>query len=354
MPDSTLMSLPGWHKQRTAGGALADCSLVVATYKRPLDVMALLGAIHELQEQPAEIVIVDGFPADELSGKVREWAEANVLAFDLIYVESAPGLTLQRNIGIDLTSGKFVFFLDDDAIPLPGYFSAMRTVLLNDSRCLIGGIGGCVMNEIDRPISRRWQLRFALRLVPRLEPMIYYRSCTHTPRGLMKPFSGVREVDVLPGCTWTFRREVLETIRFSEFFRGYSQGEDLEMSLRVGRQWKLVCCGNARIIHKASPGGRPKFFERGKMDVINRYFIWKRHTPDAEPRYVTLFWLDILFLHAMDLAWFCARPWRFGSLSHAVGLFVGSLRCIFDQPRFSEPAPRRRFALMQNVQEVQQ
>jgi hypothetical protein len=126
------------------------------------------------------------------------------------------------------------------------------------------------------------------------------------------------------------------------------------MSLRVGKQWKLVCCGDARIIHNASPGGRPKFFERGKMDVINRYFIWKRHTPDAEPRYVTLFWLDILFLHAMDLAWFCARPWKFGSLSHAVGLFVGSLRCILDHPRFDEPTPRRRFALMQNVQEVQQ
>ncbi len=327
---------------------------MVATYKRPDDVLALLAAIHDLQEQPSEIVIVNGFPNDGLRGKVWDWAQANALAFDLMYVDSKPGLTLQRNIGIDLTSGEFVCFLDDDAIPLPGYFSAMRTVLLNDSLHSIGGVGGCVMNEIDRPISRRWRMRFALRLVPRLEPMIYYRSCTHTPRGLMKPFSGVRDVDVLPGCTWTFRREVLETNRFSEFFEGYSQGEDLEMSLRVGKQWKLVCCGDAQIIHKASPGGRPRFFERGKMDVINRYFIWKRHTPDAEPRYITLFWLDILFLHAMDLAWFCARPWRPDSLFHAVGLFVGSLRCIFAEPTFEEPAPHRRYALVQSAQEVQQ
>ena len=73
----------------------------------------------------------------------------------------------------------------------------------------------------------------------------------------MEPFSGVRNIDVMPGCAWTLRREVFETERFSCFFEGYSQGEDLEMTLRVGRRWRLVCCGDGRIVHLPAGHGRP-------------------------------------------------------------------------------------------------
>jgi hypothetical protein len=200
------------------------------------------------------------------------------------------------------------------------------------------------MNEINKPIVRRWRIRLALRLAPSSDPMRFHPSGTSTPRGLMRPFTGIRDADVLPGCCFAFRREALDQERFSGFFTGYSQGEDLEMSLRVGRKWKVVCSGDARVTHREAPGGRPTSFLKGKMEVRNRHFIWKRHVP-APPFVDRLrFWLDIVFLVAMDIAWFLRRPAKLAPLRHAAGLLCGAALCLIRPPRYEEPPVRRRFA----------
>jgi GT2 family glycosyltransferase len=340
-----MTTLPGWRTSPAKSGALDDCCLVVATYDRHHEVVRLLDNIVSLPDQPAEIVIVDGHPSRELGRILREWSAHNPAVFDLVYVESPPGLTRQRNVGVDISTRPYVFFLDDDAVPLPGYFAEMRRVFESDRERCVGGIAGCVINEMDKPLCRRWKLRLALGLVPRMEPMIYHPSGTHVPRSILKPFSGVRRIDVLPGCAWTFRREVFDSERFSCFFQGYSQGEDLEMSLRVGRRWTLLCSGDARILHLPAAHGRPVSYTRGRMEMRNRYFVWKRHTPRPAPRHVAGFWIDTMFLIAMDLAWFARRPWKVQPLGHALGTLAEMLRCLSGPPRFVEPLARREYVL---------
>ena len=340
-----ISALPGWRIRSAQPGALDDCCLVVATHNRRDEVLRLLESLLGIADPPGEVVIVDGHPGAALGGALREWVDAHSLPFELAYAESPAGLTLQRNAGVDLSTREYVFFLDDDAVPLEGYFSEMRRIFESDRERRIGGVAGCVMNEMDRPIARRWRLRFALGLVPRLEPMVYHPSGTHTPRGLLKPFSGVRRIDVMPGCAWTFRRQVFDYDRFSCFFQGYSQGEDLEMSLRVGKRWTLLCCGEARILHLPAAHGRPVSYTRGRMEMRNRYFVWKRHTPDAAFRYVAAFWLDTALLIAMDLAWFCARPWRLEALGHAAGTVLEMAAVLASPPRFEEPPVRRQYVL---------
>lgn len=350
-PES-VQPVPGWSVGRSSEGAFEDCCLVIATYRRPLEVMRLLNVLAAFPEGPAEVVVVDGASTDQFSDDLRAWAHARRLPFDLIYARSRSGLTRQRNVGIDLSSRRYVFFMDDDAEPLPGYFALMRRVFEEDRDRRIGAIAGCVANEMNKPTVRRWKLRFALGLVPRLEPMIYHPSGTHTPRSLMKPFTGVRRVDVFPGCTFTLRREAVEEHRFSEFFDGYSQGEDLEMSLRVGSNWEVVCCGDAQILHNPAPGGRPAGFVRGQMEIRNRIFIWKRHTP--RPRLLDRFrfWADNVLLFTMDLAWFAVRPWHFYAAAHAAGLVVGMAKCIVSPPRDKEPVARRQYTLEMAAEEV--
>jgi len=340
-PSPDLKKLPGWRMPRSAPGALAGCSLIVPTYRRPREVAALLEQLAELPDPPEEAVVVDGTPGSEVEQTAARFASGRGLAFDLIYVRAPQGLTRQRNAGIDVSSGRYVFFLDDDALPFPGYFSEMRRAFEADPAA--GGLGGAIVNQIDRPLNRRWRIRLALGLVPRVEPGTYHPSGTSTPRGLLKPFSGVRRVDVLPGCAFAFRRQVLEKHRFSEFFAGYAQGEDLEMSLRVGRDWKLLSCGDARVIHKTAPGGRPSSFAKGRMEVRNRFFIWKRHSGAAVLVDRARFWTDLLFLFAMDLAWFCLRPWKPGVLAHGCGVLSAIAGCLFAPPRYEEPPARRHY-----------
>jgi len=329
--------LPGWQIPAKVPGAFSDCTLIVATYKRPNEAMNLLKALAQRTDVPAEIVIADGSPELNLGERLASWTTETPLPFDVVYASCPSGLTRQRNIGVDLSTREYVFFLDDDSLPLDNYFREIRNIFKGDSKKRIGAIGGSVVNELDKPISRRWKLRLALGIVPRIQPMTYGACGTSTPKGLISRFKGVRRVDVLPGCAFAFRREVLDRHRFSSFFDGYSQGEDLEMSLRVGAEWDVVCCGDAEVLHQQAPAGRPTSAAKGRMEVRNRFFIWKRHRPVTRVIDRIRFWSDIALLGIFDILHFIRRPWRTSDFAHATGLFRGACQCVFAPPRHTEP-----------------
>ena len=340
-----LIALNGWRVEKSKAGGLQDCSLIVATYMRPVELLELMQCLSSISDGPAEVVIVDGAPGGLSESSVHNWVCQTPLPFELIYIRGPKGLTLQRNVGIDISTKPFVFFLDDDSLPLPGYFQEVRRVLSEPAEPRVGAVGACVMNEINKPLPRRWRLRRALRLVPRCEPFIYSQAGTSVPTGLLKPFRGIRDVDFFPGSAFAVRGEIFQSMRFSEFFAGYSYGEDVEMALRIRQQWRVVCCGDARVIHRASPAGRPPSFEKGQMEVRNRHFIWRRHCPRASIVNQARFYIDFLFLFLMDLAWFLARPWKWQHLSHACGLAWGSASCAIRAPKWQEPPVARRYRL---------
>ena len=340
-----LRLLPGWRKSSKTPSGFQDCSLVIPTFNRPSEVSGLIRAIAALPDIPAEVVVVDGSGDDDTGVQLISTARKTALPFDLVYVKSPAGLTLQRNVGIDISSGEFIFFLDDDCVPEPGYFRELRLVFINDGGGKIGGAGGILVNEIQDRLSLRWRLRLALRLVPRIKPGIYHPSGTSVPRALLKSIDPLRRVDMLSGCSMVFRRDVLERNRFSLFFSGYSQGEDLEMSLRVRREWDIVWVGAARAFHHHAVGGRPASFAKGRMEVRNRYFIWKRNSSDAMLRDKARFWLDMFFLMAVDVATWLRHPTAFYHLSHASGLAGGVFGCVTAPPQYEEPEAHREYEL---------
>ena len=330
-----LTPLQGWRTNARGHLRLLDCSLIVATYKRSEEARDLIVCLIGLKEIPAEVVVVDGSPESDTEKELLEISASVDLPFDLVYVRSPKGLTLQRNIGIDISTKQFLFFLDDDARPLDAYFRKIRDVFLQEPT--IAAVGGCAVNEMDKPMPRRWRIRRALRLVPRTDPFIYNDAGTSAPTGLLKPFSGIRDVDIFPGYAFAIRRTVCDSMRFSGFFDGYSYGEDVEMALRIRQKARVVSCGDARVIHRPSPGGRPAAFEKGRMEVRNRYFIWWRYSKNASFLNKIRFHLDFLFLFFMDLAWFIARPWRAHYLSHALGVLSGIVTCALSAPEWNEP-----------------
>ena len=342
---SSLQPLPGWRLPAQAPGGIEDCSLVVATYKRPDDVRRLIECLSQMPGVPQEVIVVDGAPERDTEEVLLAASRAAKMPFELVYVQSPKGLTLQRNVGIDISSKKFLFFLDDDAAPLEGYFTAMRQAFLDDKGETIGALGGCAVNEMNKSMPRRWRIRRALGLVPRTEPFIYSDAGTSAPTGLLKPFSGLRDVDIFPGYAFAVRRRIFDTMRFSGFFDGYSYGEDVEMALRIRQAWRVVCCGDARVMHHVSPGGRPAAFTKGRMEVRNRYFIWRRYSRRASLLNTLRFHFDFFYLFLMDLAWFACRPWKLHYLSHAFGVTSGVASCAIAPPQWQEPAPVVRYRM---------
>ena len=179
-----------------------------------------------------------------------------------------------------------------------------------------------------------------------VQPGQYYPTATSIPKGRVKPFSGVRPIDIVPGGAVGYRRRVFDDSRFSLFFDGYAQGEDLEMSLRIGRRWKLAWSGDAHVGHFHAPGGRPDPVKKGRMEVRNRFFIWKRHSADAAWRDRVRFWLDIAFVFVCDLGYVVARAPRWDHFRHAIGVARGAIGCVLAPPRYEEPPSRREYEVV--------
>lgn len=322
---------------------MVDCVLIVPTFQRSQEVITLLEALTRLPDFPAEVAIIDGSPTDSTETVIKRWAESKMLRFDLKYVKSPPGLTRQRNVGLDACDREFIFFLDDDCRPHPGYFSSIRDVFVADKCQEIGAVRGFLTNGIHKPITRLWRLRFALGIVPRGQPGRYHACGTSGTWDMVPTFRGVRPVDVLAGGASAYRREVFSKHRFSEFFYGYAQGEDFEMALRIGKEWKLLECGDALVDHNHAEGGRPDGFARGKMVFRNRYFIWQRHSPDARLQDRIRFWADHVLVFGYYLAGFVTRPWRLYFFGYAAGTLWGALLCLISPPHYEEPVARRQY-----------
>jgi len=343
-----LIPLPGWRAAPRLAVGLADCSLIIPTYRRPLEAREQIENLCRLGDVPAEVLFIDSSPDNETELALKEATTLLELPFELIYVKSPKGLTLQRNIGLDICTRPLIFFLDDDAFPKPDYFQSLRASLIGHNSNDVGAAGACIINEIDKPIPGRWRVRRALRLVPRCEPYVYNDVGSSAPSGLLKAFTGVRDVDIFQGGACAIKRAVLDAERFSEFFKGYAYGEDVEMSMRVRRRWRVVFCGDAHIFHRGTSstvGGRPDGFQKGKMEVINRYFIWNRYSSHTSFLNRVRLYADFLFVVAMDLGWTVAKPGQWRYASHAFGILAGIWESIVSPPVYDEPPVRRRYAL---------
>jgi glycosyltransferase involved in cell wall biosynthesis len=293
------------------------------------DVPRLLDSLLAIPDAPGEVVVVDAGPRYDLGPRLREWRERRHVPFILVYVAAPPGLTRQRNVGVDLSTRDFIFFLDPGVEPLPGYFAVTRGVFdLDRDRC-VGGVTGVIVNRARRRSG--------------CDPLLYSRSGDCGPG--VPPFSGLRRVDVLPGAAAAWRREIFNTRRFSCFFGACPEGEDVEMSLRVGRTWTLLACGEARV-KRVAPSSHAKLgYDSGYAVIRNRHFVWRRHISEPGPRHEARFWLDAA-LHVMTaLGAFCLRPWDLPRAAHAAGLIAGISSCLTDPPRFTEPPVRREYYL---------
>ena len=120
------------------------------------------------------------------------------------------------------------------------------------------------------------------------------RSGFHVP---LRHLSETTYVDWIPTYCVTYRKRLLETNSFDEFFAGYSYLEDLEFSHRIRKKYRLAVVADARFYHYPSKVGRPNWYLFGKKEVINRlYFVSKNRELSRPQCYFRLFVRALLTL----------------------------------------------------------
>lgn len=109
-------------------------SVVIPAYRNDDSVFAALDSVCQ-QSVPAnrvEIVVVANGPGTELIPRLTEFAEQHAGPAWVIE-ESAQGASVARNRALDLASGDYITFLDDDDVWEPNHLAAMLAVAAPDT-----------------------------------------------------------------------------------------------------------------------------------------------------------------------------------------------------------------------------
>lgn len=246
---------------------------MIATAFREGPLAATLRSLAAQSRVPEEIVVVDGDPQPGIERVVKEAAHHHGL--NIIYSRlEPPSAAVQRNVGTKASSGEVILFLDDDAYPEPDCLEKMMQVLEEDAQLRVGGVGVLIRNQLCLPPrwkAKRWLDFLADEIRPSYSGMVVGPAINIGP----EPTADGRVVPVEwlnCGCT-AYRRAALPDGGFNSRFTGYSYMEDVDLSVRVARRWKLVVHTGACIYHDTQPSRFKRPYTRARMGVQNRYYV---------------------------------------------------------------------------------
>lgn len=315
-------------------------SIVTPTFRRPDEVKGLLENVSKQSLLPVEVILIDGAEDGENQTEIAVRNVETGYPFKINYVRSNGGTAVQRNRGIELTKGEFVAFIDDDVRLEKDFLSNIVDVMQNDENNEVGGVVGYRTNEyFAASESERWRWYKRLRLLTVYEPGRYdFDSGYPINNNMQPPFFGTRPVDFMTTACAVWRREVIDSgLRFDPFFRDYGVLEDAHFSLRAGRDWKLLQCGDAHCEELRSPNGRVNRRQIGYKSVANYYYVFRDISGPLDLRHQYRFWRFQAF-ELLRTGVSALRRRRWDDMQELIGRFEGILSVAFgrlnglDQP----------------------
>jgi N-acetylglucosaminyl-diphospho-decaprenol L-rhamnosyltransferase len=263
-----------------------DVSIVVVSFNAREHLHRCLSAVAS---DPYEVVVVDNGSHDGSVELVRE-------RFPSVRIRALGrniGLPAANNVGIRLSSGRYVLVLNADA--WPGGDAIGELVRLADGRPEVGAAGPRLLNP-DGTLQRSvrgfptlWRLAteyfFLRKLAPRsrLLNAFYAGDFAHD-----KP----RDVDWLMSAVLLLRREAVEQVgSFDPSFFIFSDEVDLCLRLQQAG-WKVAFCPRAEFVHLGGVSTRPQWgrMYREQLRSHLRYFEKHEGLQRAERARTLLLW----------------------------------------------------------------
>lgn len=302
-------------------------SMVTPTFFRPREVSDLLENVSRQALLPFEVILVDGAPPEENATELAVCNLSGKFPFKIRYLRHQGGTAIQRNYGIERASGNFIALIDDDVRLEENFFRKIVEVFNRPESARVGGIVGYRANQFfEADESMRWRWYKRLKLLSTFEPGRYDFKCGYPiNNNLQPPFSGERPVDFMTTACAVWRREVFdEGLRFDVFFRDYGILEDAHLSLRAGKNWQLLQCGDALCEELHSPGGRVNRRRIGYKCVVNYYFVFQDVVCPLTHHQRFRFWRYQMF-ELLRIAASAARRRRSTDVQEIVGRIEGVL-----------------------------
>jgi len=305
---------------------------VIATAFREKTLPKTLRALNAQTLPPARVVIVDSAPAPGAEPMVDHCRKT--VQFPIDYLRSpVASAALQRNRGVENVDEEFILFVDDDLYPEPDCLKKLAAVMEQDGERSVGGVGILLRNQLapaPRRRAKKWFDFLADDILPSyggkvIGPAVnLYHEPTHD--------QGVKDVDWLNTTCVLYRRDAFLEEQFSSFFMQYSFMEDVDLSVRIARKWKLKVHTGAYGFHDSQPSRFKRPYLMGKMSVVNRYYVMTKTLGRVSLRhhlkFIALIGFAIVFpirsIHDVN----DVRAWLGGLLGILVGLVAITPRVV--------------------------
>lgn len=327
-------------------------TLIICTYMRSDALLKLLKSLENQILYPNDIIIVDGSTNNETQIMLENNKFKALRYFKVL--EADRGLTRQRNFGIRKINEKteIVCFLDDDIILYKQYFQELLSTYKIYPQAL--AVGGYIINEVQwkkidrkpkknefeydgyvRKDSARFILRKKLGLIDGTKPGFMPVFSHGRSVGFLPPSGKIYEIEQIMGGVSSYKKEVFDTITFSNYFEGYGLYEDADFSLRLAQIGKLYLNTNAKLEHHHNSEGRPNKFKYGKMVLRNGWYVWrvKNPNPTLKARFKWNAILMLLTIVRITNIINTNKPKE--AFSESLGRIVGWWSLIFNKPKIN-------------------
>lgn len=228
-----------------------EVSLVIPTFNRERDLREALCSILRQTKLPKEVILVDdsdNYKTRDLIERMSKDFLSKKITTKYLRREGNRGIAASRNIGVTLSTGSIIFFVDDDVILDKEYIEEVLKVYEKHPNAM--GVQGYVKNFGFSALGN--SIRKVFFLFHQEE-----NRCRVLPSGAVTyPYSPCRMIKCqwMSGSNSSYRKVVFKNFKFDEKLKEYSLGEDLDFSYRINKHYpdSLYMTPHAKVIHKAS------------------------------------------------------------------------------------------------------
>lgn len=284
----------------SVGPAIA--SIVICTLNRPDEIQLCVAAIAKQSRKPKQVIVVDAGSLGEVENRLRDICTAADIEF--IYCREQPSTTRQRNRGAELVTSDVVFFLDDDSELDVNYVDTILKSYDGDPDAKIGGATGLIApTQQSTPGLWRWYTRLFLLPEVRIDTRSRLKASNFPI--YTTALAGPTDVEIMPSTAVSYRTEVFREFLFDTDLTGYVMAEDIDLSFRVSRQYRLLAVPDAVFSHSKSLVSRNSAREHEKRRVLFTQYFFQKNKGQVGWHHLARYWA--LFGMAMRYLYFGIR-----------------------------------------------
>lgn len=256
--------------------SIINLTLIIPTYKRSEVLRRTIESISQQDYQPNEIIVVDA--TEPFACMATEWKNKflNLKSEVLYFPAVTKGAAAQRNYAVSFAKNEVLGFSDDDILLEEGCIRNLWIALTKQDDC--GGVNAMMINQSFHELGKASRIFYDFLNPEKFDSYagkVFGPAIAFYPKLSDSPPDYV-EVDWLNSCLVFYKKEALPNPVFDEHFTGYSLGEDLAVSLKVAKNWKLFTVQTARIFHDSQPGDHKSNLKAfSEMDLVNRFYVMK-------------------------------------------------------------------------------